>query len=139
MDSEEMLLETLKDWQFLLNRLSKLKDNIKEKEYRITPTLSDTKVFVIGANSSKVENFCLSRMKITDEIDEINRKMKLCCKAYKQAYLTDDEKVTICYTVKGLSLRQLSKSKNISQAKIYRIRNKAVKKMFSVLQNEKKD
>ena len=118
MDSEEMLLETLKDWQFLLNRLSKLKDNIKEKEYRITPTLSDTKVFVIGANSSKV---------------------KLCCKAYKQANLTDDEKLVICCTVRGLSLRQLSKSKNIAQAKIYRIRDKAVKKMFLAIQNERKD
>lgn len=139
MESEEMLLETLKDWQFLLNRLSRLKDNIKEKEYRITPTLSDAKVFVIGANSSKVETFCFSRMKITDEIDEINRKMKLCCKAYKQADLTKDEKIVIRYTVKGLSLRQLSKSKNIAQAKIYRIRDKAVKKMFSAIQNERKD
>lgn len=138
METEEKLLETLKCWRFLTKQLERLTNTMEEQEYRITPTLSDTKVFMVGLASSQVENFCFSRMEITDQIDSIKRKMNMCKKAYQSANLTEEEKVTIRYTCSGRSLRELAINKGMAQAKIYRIRNRAVKKMFAEIQNERK-
>lgn len=138
METEEKLLETLKCWRLLTRQLERLKGNVQEKDYRITPTLSETKVFVIGTATSQVESFCFSRMEITDEIESITRKMNSCKKAYKNAGLTEDEKTTIRYTCAGKSLRELARNKGMAQARIYRIRNRAVKKMFAEIHNERK-
>ena len=138
METEEKLLETLKCWQLLIKQLERLMSSIEEQEYRITPILSDTKVFMVGLASSQVENFCFSRMEITDEIDSIKRKMNMCKKAYQTANLTEEEKTVIRYTCSGKSLRELARNKGIAQARIYRIRNRAVKKMFAEIQNERK-
>lgn len=138
METEEKLLETLKCWRFLAKQLERLTNTMEEQEYRITPTLSDTKVFMVGLASSQVENFCFSRMEITDQIDSIKRKMNMCKKAYQTANLTEEEKTTIRYTCSGKSLRELAQNKGMAQARIYRIRNRAVKKMFAEIQNERK-
>ena len=135
LETEKQILETLKDWQFLINRLERLKTDLREQEFRITPTLSDAKVFVVGSNVSKVESFCFSRMKIKNEIELISRKLKACKDAYNEADLTQLEKLTVSYTCHGKSLRRLSKRENISQATIYRIRDRAVKKMALKIRN----
>ena len=134
-----MLLETLKDWKYLNNQLARLKSKIQEKECKITATFSDAKVFVSGNSSSKVEDLCFERMEITNEIEAIRKRMNMCRKAYAEANLTEDEKSVIKCICAGNSLLELSKKRKIAQARIYRIRGRAIKKMFVVIQNERKD
>lgn len=138
MESERELLDTLKDWKMLRKNLMRLKDRIDELEFRITPTLSHDKVFVNGSAASKIETYCFSRMKIIDERDAILKKMKACIRAYNDADLTEDEQLAIRYTCSGKSLLELSRKKNMAQARIYRIRARAIKKMFIEIQNASK-
>lgn len=137
--TEETLLETLKDWEVLKERLKTLNEQLQEKTFKVTATMSsDVKVMSGYSEVSKLESFCFSRMKITDERDEILRKLNACISAFKKSNLLPIEKLTITATVRKESLLDIAKKSNVSQAGIYRIRKKAIKKMLKTMQNEVK-
>ena len=138
MESEAKLLETLKDWKILQMDLIDLEQKLDSKIYKITTSYSEVKCFSSGMNVSRLENFCLERLELEEKIDSIKKRLKECSEAYRNAGLTDKEKITVRYTIANRSLLQLSRELGIAQAKIYRIRAKAVKKMYLWLQNELK-
>ncbi len=135
MQSEEQLLETLKNWNFLKGYIKRLESKLEEKDYKITTSYSDTKSFSSGLSVSKVETYCFSRYEDINELKSVKRKMDLCIEAYHTANLTKEERLTIYYTCAGKSLLELAKSLGMAQARIYRIRKKAVKKMYFKIQN----
>ena len=135
MESEATLLETLKNWNYLKSYIRRLEISLQESDYKITTSYSDTKCFSSGMSVSKVESYCFSQLETKTEIRDIKRRMEQCSWSYRAANLTKEERLTIYYTCTGKSLLQLSKSLNVSQAKIYRIRDKAVKKMYLKIQN----
>ena len=139
LETEETLLETLKDWEYLKKNLKRLRNSLQEKSYKITTSYSEASSFSSGLSHSKVETYVFSIMGIKDEIKEIETTIKMCTTAYKKANLTYEERLTIDYTRSGRSLLRLSRKLNMAQAKIYRIRDRAVKKMFLAIQKEVKN
>lgn len=138
MENEKELLETLKDWQFWKKEIARLKVDLKSQEYRITTSFSEAKCFPSGMTVSKVENYALLVTEIKDEIDSIKNRLLQCVRAYDKADLTKLERLTISYTCSRKSLLQLSKDLGMAQARIYRIRDRAVKKMYIEIRNEAK-
>lgn len=135
--TEEIMLETLKNWNFLKNRIQTLNKKLNEKSFKVTASMSGDVRVPTGYNeTSKIEAFCFSRLKLIDERDEIMRKMNLCTAAYNKTALIPIERVVIGVTMREESLLELAKKLNMPQAKIYRIRNRAIKKMLETLQNE---
>lgn len=139
METEAMILDTLLDWRYLQRTIVRLRNTLDEKTYKVTTNYSDTKAFSSGMTNSKVESFCLSRLETEAKIDNIQRKLDLCRMAYQRATLTQAERKTILYTVAGKSLVQLAKELGIAQARIYRIRKRAIRKMYIEIQNEGKN
>lgn len=135
MESEAILLDTLKNWNYLKGYIKRLEISLQESDYKITTSYSDTKCFSSGMNVSKVESYCFSQLETKNEIRDIKKRMELCRWAYRTTDMTEEERLTIYYTKTGKSLLQLSKHLNVAQAKIYRIRDRAVKKMFLKIQN----
>lgn len=138
MESEEMLLETLKDWRYLNKKLARLKEREQERGLTMTSTMSHTKTFVIGRGASQVESFYFAQIELARKIEELEDLLKSCQQAYKKADLTHDERLAIQYTCNGKSLRELAGKLEMAQARIYRIRDRAVRKMFIEIQNERK-
>ena len=135
METEAMLLETLKDWRFLQRSIVRLRNTLDEKTYKVTTDYSDAKAFSSGLSNSKVENYCLARLETEAKIEDIQRQLDLCRMAYQRAALTEEERKTILYTVAGKSLVPLARELEMAQARIYRVRDRAVRKMFLVTQN----
>ena len=138
METEAMLLDTLKDWRYLQRSIARLRNTLDEKTYKVTTDYSDVKAFSSGLSNSKVENYCLARLETEAKIDDIQQKLDLCRTAYQRAALSQEEKKTILYTVAGKSLVQLARELGMAQARIYRIRDRAVRKMCTEIQNEVK-
>lgn len=135
METEKELLETLQNWQVHKIKIAQLEADLEEKCYGVTTSYSDACSFSSGTVSSKLENYAFSVIEIKNEIREIKDKMKLCINAFNKAELSKLEKLAVQYTCTGKSLLQLSKDFNLAQARIYRIRDRAVRKMYIEIRN----
>lgn len=134
--TEESMLETLKNWAFFKQRIEELNKKLSSKSFKITASMSGEVRGPTGYNeTSKIESFCFSRLKIIGERDEIIKKMNQCTTAYNNTSLLPIERVTIGATIRAESLLTLANKLNMPQAQIYRIRKRAIKKMCNTLQN----
>lgn len=128
MISEATLLKKLKDWDLLELSIREAKDRIEENTYRITACSSQTPSSG-GSGNGKLENYCISLMKNKERLERLVKFRDSVILALYKADLNDVERKTIIYTSIRRSLLDVARKNDISQAGIYRVRDRAVKKM----------
>lgn len=128
MINEATLLKKLKDWDLLELSIREAKERIEENTYRITACASQTPSSG-GSGNGKLENYCISLIKNKERLERLIKFRNSVLTALNKSGLTDVERKTIVYTSLRRSLLSIAKKNNISQAGIYRVRDKAIKKM----------
>lgn len=123
------LLDTLKNWNLLVEQITSLRETLKELSYRTTPIYENTGGFG-GQVNSKVETHFVKKTEIERKLNQTIKTVHICQDAFKYGGLTMIEKETIHCTCDRIeSLISVAKKHGTSQAGIYRIRNNALKKM----------
>ena len=127
------LKEILRDWQFLLKRLYDLRERSQAHCYSITPSYSYAGGCATGGVSSKVERYYLVQAQIEEELREVEDKILITSAAVAKARLTSKEKSLIENIMNGHSLSSFAKEKKIYKSNVYKIRDRAISKIFNAL------
>lgn len=128
--SKRELKNILRDWHLLLSRLDELRERSKAHCYAITPSYSSTGSCGSGVVSSKVERYYLAKAQIQEELKELERKVLCVLTAISKARLSNKEKMLIESIMHGRSLSSFAKEKNIYISNVYKMRDKAISKIF---------
>lgn len=125
------LKNILRDWQFLLQRMEELREKSKAHCYSITPSYSCTGGGACGVVSSKVERYYLVQARIEEELRELEDKILHTSTAIAKARLSNKEKTVIESMMIGRSIASFAKENNIYISNAYKIRDRAVGKIFN--------
>lgn len=124
----------LKDWQFLMKRLYDLRERQKAHCYTITPSYNPVGGCTLGGiETSKVERYYLVQAKIEEEIRDLEDKIVRTSSALAKARLTAREKMLIESIMDGRSLSGFAREKNIYISNVYKMRDKAINKIYYYL------
>lgn len=129
-EKEQQVFEFLKDWKMHLNDIRKQEERLLENYYKISPNYSNEGGGTgNGSTYNKLENYCIKRVSSMQELDKKKNQIYAYETAINHAQLTAVEFDTIELTKKGQSLLCLIHKYEIPQAKVYRIRLNAIKKI----------
>ena len=132
---ERILLDKIRDYSLLLDDIRDMKERIKRIEYGITASYG----FSGGGTSygkSKVESLSVRKADMEKEIAIREKDLNDIDKAIEHAGLSPREKDLIVCTKNGYSLSSYARKENIYKSHVYKIRDKAIRKMSIYIENE---
>jgi hypothetical protein len=136
--AEKDLLVKIKSYLLIEEDVKKLSKRLKSSEYTLTPAYkSDGSGFSGFSKNSKVENLATKRLEIQRQLNEKIFWLRKIDDAIEKAGLTKKERDLIECTIKGWSLSSYARQKNIYKSHVYKIRDRALKKMVKWIDNTK--
>lgn len=129
---ERELLQNLKDYMILKTDVESLTEKLRSAEYKTTATYGNTGGSG-GYGGSKVESFSIRVMESRRELIRKRNLIDSIDMAIENAELSKREKELIVLTMGGLSLSSYARQKNIYKSHVYKIRDRALKKMVDYI------
>lgn len=130
-DGEKDLLALIQRYGYNLVRLSEAEESLESKIYRITPSYSNTGGGSGNVSRSRVENHAEKIMKLKREIAEYKRKIAIVETALQCPELSRLERRVLNWIADGGKLASFAEAEGIYISRIYKIRDKALKKALS--------
>lgn len=134
MNSEERrLLEKIKNYTLIEDEIMRLRDRLKEENYKVIATYESTGGGSTSNRASKVETMGIRVMELEQQIREKQEILRSIYDAVNNAGLNKRERDLIICTIKGYSLSGYARQKNIYKTHVYKIRDTALRKMLAYL------
>jgi hypothetical protein len=138
-DGEKDLLRLFQNYTFNEQRLQEAEERLRSKTYRITPSYSSTGGSGGGNNSrSRVENHAEKVLKLKREIEDYRRKIDIVRTALQCPELSGLEWRTLNWIANGGQLASFAEVEEIYISRIYKIRDKALRKALRSLETTKR-
>lgn len=126
---EKNLLRLIKNYRYYQVRLEETDEELKSKTYKITPSYGSTGGGGGGKNThSKVESFVEKAVKLKRAAEDYRRKIERVEAALNCPELTVMERRTLYWIASGERLAGLAERDGIYISRIYKIRDKALRK-----------
>lgn len=126
---EGRLLEQLKSYKLIQDDVERLKERLASAGYSITAHYGLTAGGGGGSPTSKVENLTVRLMEAKAELHKKETVIAQIDYAIKTADLTKRERDLIVCTINGDSLSSYARRRNIYKSHVYKIRDRALRKM----------
>ena len=138
-DGERKLLELIRARQYYARRLNEAKERLERLGYKTTASYGSTGGGSgSGAGSkSKVEKIAEKKISLQSDIEKCSVKLDIVDTALACASLSRMEQSTLLWEAAGGHLSSLAASYDIYQSRIYKIRDKAIRKAYEALKREK--
>lgn len=127
--NEKQLLGQLKSYILILDDIEKLKEDLARAGYTMTANYSFNGGGFGGFGGSKVETLGVRRLDLERQLKRKVSIIEQIDDARENAGLSEREWVLIEHTIHGGSLSSYARKKNIYKSHVYKIRDRAVKKM----------
>lgn len=124
----------LKEIEMIRRRIEDKEDRLHAKEYRLTSRLSFDKVIGGTYTLSRVETYALDRIALEQEIQALKKQLNNKIESLYRANMDEEEIKILLDMASGKSLSAIAKENNIYISRVYRIRDRAVKKLSSFLE-----
>ena len=131
--SERRMLEELKCYRVIKNDIDSLRKRIESAEYRLTPSYSVEGGGFGGLPGSKVETLSIRRVDAEKELRHKEAIIRRIDTAIECSGLNKREFELINHIVSGDSLSSFAARNNIYKSHIYKIRDRALRKMVEYL------
>lgn len=135
--TEQELYRLLQRYAYLCHQLSGITDRIVALEYKITTSYGNTGGGSASGNHSKVEDFVAKKVKLQREADRINAKVQMVNKALSCPLLTFYEKEILGWIITGRKLADYAELEGIYSSRVYKLRDKALKKAVNYIMQDK--
>lgn len=126
---EKDLLEQLKNYQLVKNDIERLTKRLQSAGYSMTAQYGLAPGGHSGEVSSKVERLAMKLHEIKQELEQKLKLLAVLDDAIRNAGLNKRERDLIECTVSGFSLSAYARQHNIYKSHVFKIRDKALKKM----------
>ena len=136
-DSEKTLHGLIQNYGRNKQRLAEKEERLKSKTYKITPSYSSTGGGGGNGTKSKVEDYAEKVLKLKREVAEYRRKVDTVKKALQCPELSYMERRTLKWIADGGRPADLAERDGIYISRIYKIRDKALKKALRSLETTK--
>lgn len=136
-DSEKALHGLIQNYRRNKQRLAEKEERLKSKTYKITPSYSSTGGGGGNGTKSKVEDYAEKVLKLKREIADYKRKVDTVRKALQCPELSYMERRTLRWIADGGRPADLAERDGIYISRIYKIRDKALKKALRSLETTK--
>lgn len=136
-DGEKKLHELFLNYSLNEKRLGEKEERLKSKTYKITPSYSSTGGGGGNGTKSKVEDYTEKILKLKREIAEYRRKVYTVRVALNCPELSNLERRTLQWIADGGRLATFAELEGIYISRIYKIRDKALKKALRSLKTTK--
>ena len=132
-DGEKKLHELFLNYSFNEQQLRKKEERLKSKTYKITPSYSSTGGGGGNGTKSKVEDYTEKVLKLKREIAYYRRKVDTVKAALECPELSNLERRTLRWIADGGHLKTFAELEGIYISRIYKMRDKALKKALRSL------
>ena len=137
-DGEKELLQLFLNYARNEQRLHEREERLKSKTYRITPSYSNTGGSGGNSSKSKVEAHAEKIIKLKQEIAEYRWKVGVVEAALQCPELTNLEWRTLNWIANGGKPAAFAELEGIYISRIYKIRDRALRKALRVLETTKR-
>ena len=132
---ERNLQDDLMCWPYTLNRISVLENQLAEMQTSITTNYDLSGVTVYGGKSSKIENLYIQKSKKEQELKKLVKLVAVVEGALRGIEFSMLEKETLRCLMYGPSLKVYAEQKGIYKSYIYKIKDKAIRKLSQKLKD----
>ena len=138
--TEKELLELIQSYAYNKARLIEIQDELNSVNYKITAMYGNLAPSSGGTFNSKVETIGNKRHELKARGYVYKNKIERIIKYIENSGLTDREKGVIYWLAKNRRLQAYARREHIGKDNIYKIRDRALKKIIidNKLQNVKK-
>lgn len=133
-DEENRLYETIKDFVYIRNRIADIRLRLAECSYKVTTSYSLTGG-CSGGFTSKVENAAIKELRLRGELEALMKEEADVTDALRNGGLTRREYGLVEGMMCGYSLAEYGRMNGLYISHVYKIRDKALRKMAVYLQN----
>ena len=130
---EKELLELFRSYSYNKKRLAEKQEQLDSMTYKITPPYSSTGGGNGGRPGSKIENYAEKTEKLTQAIRDYSRKTGIVETALKCPGLSRIERRALGWIAAGAHLATLAEAEDIYISRIYKIRDKALRRALRYL------
>lgn len=134
MDGEKELLILFQNYSYNIARLEEKQEQLNGSTYRITPSYSSTGGGGGNRPGSKVESFAEKTEKLTQAITRYQRETRIVEAAIACPELSKIERRVLEWLAGGWHLSSLADAEGIYISRIYKIRDKALRKALRYLE-----
>lgn len=127
-EHEKYILKCLNNYESNVWKLTQLSNDLEAKEYKITPSYSQSGGRTSGKPQSKVENYAISLTKLKRDIAKCQKELQTANQALQCDTLTKRERAALEYVSMRISLTAFAEAWNIYSSYAYKIRDKALGK-----------
>lgn len=127
-EHEKYILKCLKNYNRNVWKLTQLSNDLEAKEYKITPSYSQSGGRASGKPQSKVENYAIKIAKLKRDIASCQKELQTANDALHCDTLSKRERAALEYVSMGASLTTFAEAWNIYSSYAYKIRDKALRK-----------
>lgn len=137
-DGEKNLLRLLERFRYNEQRLQETEERLRSKTYRITPSYSNAGGGGGGGYKSKVESHAEKLLKLKKDIAEYRRQVDIARTALQCPELSSLEWRTLNWIANGGKPAAFAELEGIYISRIYKIRDKALRKALRSLETTKR-
>lgn len=131
---EKWLLDRLKNYHLMQGDIERLQAKLQSASYKLTATYGLTAGGSGGFGGSKVETLGIRRVEIKRELEKKQATIQQIHDALNHSGLSKRERDLVVCTIRGYSLSDYARQKNIYKSHVYKIRDNALKKMVVYLE-----
>lgn len=125
----------LKEIEMIRRNIEDKENKLNEKEYRLTSRLSFDKVSGGNYTVSRVETYALDRVSLEQEIKALKKQLENKIELLYRANMEQEEIKVLLDVTSGKSLSAIARENNIYISRVYRIRDRGIKKVSKLLEN----
>lgn len=133
--TEQEILSKIKSYQYIAATKRELDDQLESVVYKITATYGDAAGGAAGGFSSKVERVAIKREKMLAKIRRKELEIREIKKLIECSGLNEQEQEILWTVARAGNLRRYARDNALCKSYVYKIRDKAVKKIAARLQN----
>ena len=136
---EKELLNCLRNAEATYRRIKELEEKIASKSYKITPSYGSVGSFGGGGRrTSQIETYVETMLELKDELDICKERLKVIQAVKDCGVLSEEESRLLEWLQLGGKLSDYAKDNGIYQSKVYKIRDKALKKVLDFVRVSRK-
>ena len=133
--TEQEILSTIKNYQYIDATRRELEEQLETIVYKVTATYGDAAGGTSSGFSSKVERVAINREKLLAKIRRKELELRRIKRLIESSGLDATEQAVLWTVAKCGNLRRYARDNKLCKSYVYKIRDRAVKKIASKLQN----
>ena len=128
---KEKLIEIIQSYTYYCARLYEVQKQLEKMSYKVTPTYGNESFGACSGNQNKLEDYSIKQYELHQKEKHFKSKIIYVKRLIEKSDLTETEKNIMWWIANNGKLAAYARKNHIGKDNVYKIRDKAVKKILS--------